>query len=97
MHECSTCHVKLDRAATTIQKIARRAAVKSKFGAVLLKSKERLALREKLHKIKRKIAKSETKRKKELEKIEMGMESEMAGRDRMGSVCHDRLPRSRKR
>jgi myosin-5 len=80
---------KLDRAATTIQKIARRAAVKSKFGAVLLKSKERLALREKLHKIKRKIAKSETKR-KELEKIEMGMESEMAGRDAWGeSVMAD--------
>jgi myosin heavy subunit len=72
---------KLNKAAMTIQKIARRVAVKNKFGAVLLKSKERLALREKLNKIKRKIAKSEKQRKKEVEKIEMGMESEMAGRE----------------
>jgi myosin heavy subunit len=72
---------KLNKVAIQIQNIARRVAVKNKFGAVLLKSKERLALREKIHKIKRKIAKSDKQRKKELEKIEMGMKSEMAGRE----------------
>jgi myosin-5 len=72
---------KLVKAATIIQKMERRVAVKKKYGAVLLKSKDRLALREKLNKIKRKIAKSEKLRKRELEKIEKGVESEMAGRE----------------
>jgi myosin-5 len=72
---------KLDTAATVIQKHMRGAYIRIRYTKVLEKSKERARLKEKIEKIKKKTAKAEKTRKKELGKVKHGIDDERAGRE----------------
>mmetsp|Transcript_17422 Transcript_17422/g.26931 ORF Transcript_17422/g.26931 Transcript_17422/m.26931 type:complete len:1192 (+) Transcript_17422:264-3839(+) len=72
---------KLGIAATRIQRIMRGAYVRMKYKAVFEKSRERSALRAKIEKLSKKIAKSEKAQRKEIEKAKKGVDMERAGRE----------------
>jgi myosin heavy subunit len=72
---------KLEKAAARIQKIMRGVHIRRRYGKVLDKARERAHLRDKIQKIKKKMAKAEKTRKKELEKAKNGIDTERAGRE----------------
>lgn len=70
---------KLDKAATKIQKYLRGTYMRNRYGAVIEKAKERALLKQKVEKIKRKIAKSKRSRERELEKAKHGVDPNRLG------------------
>lgn len=72
---------KLDKAATMIQKYTRRLFIRRKYGAILERTRERTRLKEKIQKIKKKAAKADKTRKKELEMAKNGIDIDRAGRE----------------
>lgn len=70
---------KLDKAATKIQKHLRGMYVRNRYGAAIAISRERAQLRQKIERLRRKIAKSKKARQRELEKARLGIDPDRLG------------------